>query len=144
MWNLMLNISREKNEYQKERNRLRIWLLIAIFLVGGMLWATSKCYGGNSHYFNEDLQAIETEVSSAISASETGPEITVPTEWSKTAPGPLSIPSFAWGCAFGIAGIVVVNACTSSEKESRKALKGCLINGVVTLTANVIVFVATL
>ncbi|MFB6316982.1 hypothetical protein [Saccharicrinis sp. FJH54] len=41
---------------------------------------------------------------------------------------PLGIPSFLWGCVFGIVGLVLVYFLTDQDRdETRKALWGCII-----------------
>ncbi len=42
--------------------------------------------------------------------------------------GPLGIPSFLWGCIFGIIGILLVYLATDNNmNETKKALWGCLV-----------------
>jgi len=53
---------------------------------------------------------------------------------------PLGIPSFLWGCVFGIIGLVVVYIMTDENKdETKKALWGCVAS---TLVSGVIYMVA--
>lgn len=45
---------------------------------------------------------------------------------------PLGIPSFLWGCVFGIIGLLIVFVATDSDKdETRKAMWGCVASTVV-------------
>ncbi len=55
----------------------------------------------------------------------------------------LGIPSFLWGCVFGIVGILVVYLMTDSNKEqTKKALYGCIVGTVVEVVIYVVVFAA--
>lgn len=44
---------------------------------------------------------------------------------------PLGIPSFLWGCVFGVAGLAVVYFVTEDDEETKKALWGCITSTVV-------------
>lgn len=44
---------------------------------------------------------------------------------------PLGIPSFLWGCVFGVAGLAVVYFVTEDDDETKKALWGCITSTVV-------------
>lgn len=39
---------------------------------------------------------------------------------------PLGIPSWIWGCVFGVAGLAVVYFVTEDKEETKKALWGCI------------------
>ena len=134
--------------WTKSQRNLRFYFITTVILCILCSLTTCSLVANNAELFSEDLEQIETTISSAISASQTAPGracgVYLIGYVSHAAPGPLSIPSFAWGCFFGVAGIVVVNACTSSQEESTKALKGCLINSAVLVAANVILFAASL
>lgn len=43
---------------------------------------------------------------------------------------PLGVSSFLWGCVFGIAGVAVVYFIADDKDETKKAFKGCVINGI--------------
>lgn len=43
----------------------------------------------------------------------------------------LGIPSFLWGCVFGVAGVAVVYFVTDDRDETKKALWGCVASTVV-------------
>jgi hypothetical protein len=43
---------------------------------------------------------------------------------------PLGIPSFIWGCCLSVAGVAVVYFVAEDQNETKKALWGCLVNGV--------------
>ena len=43
----------------------------------------------------------------------------------------LGIPSFIWGCGAGITGVAIVYFVAEDKEETKKALKGCVVNGVV-------------
>jgi len=51
---------------------------------------------------------------------------------------PLGIPSFWWGCFFGVSGILVVYLITEDKAEVMKAFKGCLISAFVIMCIYVI------
>lgn len=44
---------------------------------------------------------------------------------------PLGIPSWIWGCVFGVAGLAVVYFVTDDKDETMKALWGCVASTVV-------------
>jgi hypothetical protein len=44
--------------------------------------------------------------------------------------GPAGIPSFVWGCLFGILGIAFVYFVEEDSDETKKAFYGCLVGGV--------------
>ena len=47
---------------------------------------------------------------------------------------PLGIPSFLWGCVFGVVGLVIVYIATDQDKdETKKALWGCVTGTVVSI-----------
>ncbi len=55
--------------------------------------------------------------------------------------GPLGIPSFLWGCVFGVIGILLVYLMTDNDMdETKKALWGCLTGVGVALILNFVVF----
>lgn len=59
---------------------------------------------------------------------------------------PLGIPSFLWGCAFGIWGVVLVYIVSDkNHDEAQKALKGCMVsNGfIIVAYAAFMIFMAT-
>ncbi|MCG6187510.1 hypothetical protein [Maribellus maritimus] len=56
---------------------------------------------------------------------------------------PLGIPSFLWGCVFGILGLLVVYIATDNDKEeAKKAMWGCLAGTAVSVVIYVIAFAA--
>lgn len=55
----------------------------------------------------------------------------------------LGIPSFLWGCVFGIVGVLVVYLMTDNNKEqTKKAFYGCIVGTVVSVVIYVAVFAA--
>ncbi len=55
----------------------------------------------------------------------------------------LGIPSFLWGCVFGIIGLLVVYLMTDNNKEqTKKALYGCIVGTVVSVGLYVLIFAA--
>lgn len=52
---------------------------------------------------------------------------------------PLGIPSWIWGCVFGVAGLAIVYFVTEDKEETKKALWGCVASTVIGV---VIYFVA--
>lgn len=60
-----------------------------------------------------------------------------------TESGPaLGIPSFLWGCVFGWVGLLVVYLITENKDETKKALTGCVVSGVVGIVIYVVVIAA--
>ena len=65
----------------------------------------------------------------------------LPDDGVETTEPPLGIPSFLWGCVFGIVGIVIVYIFTDNNKvELKKALNGCVVGYVVPTVIYVIVY----
>lgn len=40
---------------------------------------------------------------------------------------PLGIPSFLWGCVFGVVGVAVVYFVADDKEETKKSFKGCVV-----------------
>lgn len=56
---------------------------------------------------------------------------------------PLGIPSFLWGCVFGIIGLLIVYVATDNDKdEAKKAMWGCLASTAVSVLIYVVAFAA--
>ena len=56
---------------------------------------------------------------------------------------PLGIPSFLWGCVFGLVGLLIVYIATDNDKEeAKKAMWGCLAGTAVSVVFYVIVIAA--
>ncbi len=56
---------------------------------------------------------------------------------------PLGIPSFLWGCVFGVIGLLVVYIATDNNKvEAKKAMWGCLAGTAVSVVIYVVVIAA--
>ena len=56
---------------------------------------------------------------------------------------PLGIPSFLWGCVFGIIGLLIVYVATENDKaEAKKAMWGCLASTAVSVLIYVVAFAA--
>lgn len=54
---------------------------------------------------------------------------------------PLGIPSFLWGCVFGILGLVVVYIATdNNQDEAKKAMWGCLASTAVSVVLYMVVW----
>ncbi len=54
---------------------------------------------------------------------------------------PLGIPSFLWGCVFGVVGILIVFMITDNDKvQVKKALTGCILYGVTVAAFYVVYF----
>lgn len=48
---------------------------------------------------------------------------------------PLGIPSFLWGCIFGIVGLAIVYFVSEDSEETKKALWGCVVGTLVSVVA---------
>ena len=46
---------------------------------------------------------------------------------------PLGIPSFLWGCIFGVVGLAIVYFIAEDAEETKKALYGCIVGTVVSV-----------
>jgi hypothetical protein len=56
---------------------------------------------------------------------------------------PLGIPSFLWGCVFGIIGLLIVYVATENDKdEAKKAMWGCLASTAVSVLIYAVAFAA--
>lgn len=53
---------------------------------------------------------------------------------------PLGIPSFLWGCVFGVIGILIVYLISEDKEETKKALYGCITFGIVYVIVYILVF----
>ena len=53
---------------------------------------------------------------------------------------PLGIPSFLWGCGFGVAGVAIVYFVSDDRDETKKALWGCVTSTVVATVAYFVFF----
>ncbi|MFW5804855.1 MAG: hypothetical protein ACOCWG_06455 [bacterium] len=51
---------------------------------------------------------------------------------------PLGIPSFLWGCVFGVVGLAIVYFVTDDKEETKKALWGCITASAVSLVVSII------
>jgi len=51
---------------------------------------------------------------------------------------PLGIPSFWWGCLFGVIGILLVYLLTEDKAEVNKAFKGCIVGSLISLVLYII------
>lgn len=52
----------------------------------------------------------------------------------------LGIPSFLWGCVFGVAGLAVVYFVAEDKEETKKALWGCVASTVVGIVLYIVAF----
>lgn len=57
---------------------------------------------------------------------------------------PLGIPSFWWGCIFGVVGLAIVYFIAEDSAETKKALTGCIVSYAVWIVFYVIYYVAVL
>lgn len=55
---------------------------------------------------------------------------------------PLGVPSFVWGCVFGVAGIAIVYFVADDKEETKKAFKGCVVGALVYTVFYVVYVVA--
>lgn len=85
-----------------------------------------------------DLQKENSSLLAGVSSSTTLP-------LSSSAPDELAlgIPSFLWGCVFGIVGVLVVYLMTDENKaQTKKAFYGCIASTVVGTVLYIVVFAA--
>jgi hypothetical protein len=54
----------------------------------------------------------------------------------------LGIPSFLWGCVFGVVGLLVVYLVCENKEQTKKALWGCVVSTVITTALYVVVIAA--
>ena len=95
-------------------------------------------------YLASNADKTYTEVSKDNSALLTGVSATTSLPVSASSDQEaLGIPSFLWGCVFGIIGLLVVYLMTDNNKEqTKKALYGCIVGTVVSIGLYVLVIAA--
>lgn len=74
----------------------------------------------------EEVKATQSELLTGLNLKETSSPLSV----LGTNDGALGIPSFLWGCILSWVGILVVYLVTEDSDETKKALWGCIANGV--------------
>jgi hypothetical protein len=75
----------------------------------------------------DDLMA-EGKLSASFDASASSP-------FSTMGEPPLGIPSFLWGCIFGLIGLAIVYFVSEDSEETKKALWGCVVGTLVSVVA---------
>ena len=114
-------------------------LIMALFVL------SSASYAGGSDLFDVDIDEIEAEFSALneleeyllenenVNIADLNPDLlaktgmtlnTFDTFGNFTEP-PMGIPSFLWGCVFGVTGVLVVYMIAEDQEETKKALYGC-------------------
>jgi hypothetical protein len=83
-----------------------------------------------------DLQANNNELASKLNLNTTDLS-----GFMASFEPPLGVPSFLWGCVFSVAGVAVVYFVADDKEETKKAFKGCVVNGVTYLVIYVIYYV---
>jgi hypothetical protein len=76
----------------------------------------------------DDLMA-EGKLSASFDASASSP-------FSTMGEPPLGIPSFLWGCIFGLIGLAIVYFVSEDSEETKKALWGCVVGTLVSVVAS--------
>ena len=130
--------------------------LLLIFCVS--VFALGSVLADDSELFSYDKAKVQQAVSDMSQVEQTinqNPDITVDdlkaqgklnasfdatasSPFSTTGEPPLGIPSFLWGCIFGIVGLAVVYFVSEDSVETKKALWGCVVG---TLISGVVYFV---
>lgn len=126
----------------------RLYILPLVFL----FTFSSNLFAGNADLFSYDEDAVSSELADLTELENyvwTNPAATLSslTEegnslldglklFSPFAMGmelepPLGIPSFLWGCVFGVVGVALVYFIAEDSDETKKAFFGCLVGAVV-------------
>jgi Gpi18-like mannosyltransferase len=93
----------------------------------------------NDNVSYTDVAKVNSDILSNVSASSSLP-LSAPAGDELA----LGIPSFLWGCVFGIIGVLVVYLMTDKDKEqTKKALYGCAASSVVSVLIYVLAFAAS-
>lgn len=92
---------------------------------------------------NEDKTYSDLELEDSSMLAGVSSTTTLPLSSSASDELALGIPSFLWGCVFGIIGVVVVYLMTDENKEqTKKAVYGCIASTVVGIVFYVVVIAA--
>jgi prolipoprotein diacylglyceryltransferase len=124
--------------------KLYLFCLIAMFGLGGTLFAS------DSDLFSYDEEAVTTALSElteienyVMDNPSTSLSLMVENNnalvsgldlFSPNAMGfaygepPLGIPSFLWGCVFGIVGVAIVYFVAEDSEETKKSFYGCIVS----------------
>lgn len=95
---------------------------------------------------SENLSANEmlSENSSLLENVELEAMLPVSTDDDGAGGPPLGIPSFLWGCVFGLLGVLLVYLVSDENKdETKKAVWGCVVSGAVSVVYYIIVIAAS-
>jgi hypothetical protein len=92
---------------------------------------------------NEDKTYSDLELEDSSMLAGVSSSTTLPLSSSASDELALGIPSFLWGCVFGIIGVVVVYLMTDENKEqTKKAVYGCVASTVVGVVFYIVVIAA--
>lgn len=92
---------------------------------------------------NEDKTYSDLELEDSSMLAGVSSTTTLPLSSSASDELALGIPSFLWGCVFGIIGVVVVYLMTDENKEqTKKAVYGCVASTVVGVVFYIVVIAA--
>ena len=92
---------------------------------------------------NEDKTYSDLELEDSSMLAGVSSTTTLPLSSSASDELALGIPSFLWGCVFGIIGVVVVYLMTDENKEqTKKAVYGCVASTVVGIVFYIVVIAA--
>lgn len=92
---------------------------------------------------NEDKTYSDLEMENSSLLSGVSSSTTLPLSSSASDELALGIPSFLWGCVFGIVGVLVVYLMTDENKDqTKKAFFGCLAGTVVGTVIYLVAFAA--
>lgn len=127
---------------------------IYLFSMVLLMAFSTDLFAGAGDLFNYDKQAVEaeladlTELENYVDNNPTKTLSVLAQEGNQLLAGlnlsspiglsmmfddpPLGIPSFLWGCAFGVVGVAIVYFVTDEDKdETKKAFYGCIASTVV-------------
>ncbi|MDP3915896.1 MAG: hypothetical protein Q8R96_19390 [Bacteroidota bacterium] len=97
------------------------------------------------HYLqtNEDKTYSDLELEDSSMLAGVSSTTTLPLSSSASDELALGIPSFLWGCVFGIVGVLVVYLMTDENKDqTKKAFFGCIAGSLIGTVLYVVVFAA--
>lgn len=128
--------------------KLLLVLCVSVFALGSVLANDSELFS----YDKAKVQQAVSDMSQVEQVINQNPDVTVDdlmaqgklsasfdatasSPFSTMGEPPLGIPSFLWGCIFGIVGLAIVYFVSEDSEETKKALWGCVVGTLVSVVA---------